>query len=106
MYRWIVDRWIISPINLYDNMDQVINVRINQPLFCVLFSHESIVDINVTLKVKAVLMFLLWIASIAVQPEINKRKTTVAILQNTARIFFFCTNCQSMKGNREYNLKC
>lgn len=50
-------------------MDQVINVRINQPLFCVLFSHEGIVNINVTLKVKTVLVFLLWIASIAVQPE-------------------------------------
>lgn len=61
-------RQAISPIDLYDNTDQVVNVRINQPLLCVLFSHERVVHKDVTLEVKAVFMFPLWITSIAVQP--------------------------------------
>lgn len=52
-------------------MDQVINVRINQPFFCVLLFHEGIIHIDVALKVKAVFMYLFWITSIAVQPELN-----------------------------------
>lgn len=68
---------MISPVNLYDYMDQVIYIRINHPLLRVLFSHEGIVHINVTLKVKTVLMFLLWITSIAVQPETTDAVTTL-----------------------------
>lgn len=50
-------------------MDQVSNVRVNQPLSCFLFGHEGIIYINVTLKVKTVVVLLLWITSVAVQPE-------------------------------------
>lgn len=57
------------PVNLYDDLDQSINVFINQPLSPLLFSHEGIVHVNVTLKVKTVLMLLIRIASVTVQPE-------------------------------------
>ena len=68
-------------------MDQVFNIRINQPLSCLFFSHEGIVYINVTLKVKTVLMFLVWVASIAVQPE--TKKTTVTTLQKPIYLNIF-----------------
>lgn len=64
-----MDGWTASPIHLDDNLGQVINVTINQPLVCFLVSHEGVVYINVTLKVKTVVMFLVWVTSIAVQPE-------------------------------------
>lgn len=57
------------PVNLYDNLDQSINVFINQPLSPFLFSHEGIIHVNVTLKVKTVLMLLICITSITIQPE-------------------------------------
>lgn len=57
------------PVNLYDNLDQSINVIINQPLSLLLFSHEGIIHVNVTLKVKTVLMLLIWITSVTIQPE-------------------------------------
>lgn len=57
------------PVNLYDNLDQSIDVIINQPLSAFLFSHEGIIHINVTLKVKTVRMWLIWITSVTIQPE-------------------------------------
>lgn len=80
-------------------MDQVSNVRINQPLFWVLFRHKGIVYINVTLKVKTVLMFLLRVASIAVQPEIatNDCNNTAKVY---SRIKIFSSFVQSITGNK------
>lgn len=67
-------------------MDQVIYIRINQPFSCVLFSHEGIVYINVTLKVKLVFMFQFWIASISVQPEIiNECEDSSVVLHLKAK---------------------
>lgn len=57
------------PVNLYDDLDQSINVIINQPLPPFLFSHEGIIHVNVTLKVETVLMLLIWITSVTIQPE-------------------------------------
>lgn len=54
------------PVNLYDHLDQIIYISVNQPFPTFLFSHEGIIHVNVTLKVKAVVMLLIWIASITI----------------------------------------
>ncbi len=81
-----IDRYVNSPVHFCNNADQVINVRISQPLSCLIFRHEGIIYIDVTIKVKTVLMLLVWIASIAVQPE-----TATNNCYNTAFIPFHCS---------------
>lgn len=79
-------------------MDQILNVTINQSLFCLLFSHESIVYINVTLKVKTVLMFFFWIASISVQPEtaIDDIRKSIFFLNEYSYVFVYVEQSQNV----------
>lgn len=54
------------PVNFYNHLDQIINISINQSFPTFFFSHEGIIHIYMTLEVKAVLMLLIWIASVTV----------------------------------------
>lgn len=66
-----------QPVHLHDNIYKVINICIDKILLCVLFFHKGVVYINMTLKVKTIFVFFLWISSVSVQSESNRQTNVI-----------------------------
>ncbi len=72
------------PVDLRDYLCNVANITVHKLCLSVFFYHEGIININMALKVKAVLVFLLRIPSVSVQSETNKQAKR---MKNCSRLF-------------------